>query len=187
MSKDELVLVTQNEHKLRELRPIFREYHVHFTTSGLEKMEIRSDSIEEIAEAAAEHAFNTVKTRVVVDDTGLYITSLKGFPKSYPAFVLETIGRMGILKLLESESDRSAHFATAVGYCDGTTTRSFVGEMRGSISYEEKGDEGFGYDPIFVPEGYNLTYAQLSFEEKTSISHRTRAFRKFLQWYSTQS
>ncbi|MHA1813604.1 MAG: non-canonical purine NTP pyrophosphatase, partial [Candidatus Thorarchaeota archaeon] len=63
--------------------------------------------------------------------------------------------------------------------------KTFVGEMKGTIALEERGTGGFGYDPIFVPEGFDRTYAELSFEEKVSISHRTRAFTAFLEWYTS--
>jgi XTP/dITP diphosphohydrolase len=179
-----LFLVTQNEHKLAELSPLFHEFNVEFSTGTTEKLEIRSDDIEEIARIAARHAYQNLGNPVVVDDTGLYISSLNGFPRSYPAFVLETIGREGILKLMQGVENREAEFATAVGFTDGSVLKTFVGKMSGTISTEERGSGGFGYDPIFIPNGYDLTYAQMSFSEKTKISHRTKAFRKFLTWYT---
>ncbi|MBE0526443.1 MAG: non-canonical purine NTP pyrophosphatase, partial [Candidatus Thorarchaeota archaeon] len=101
---------------------------------------------------------------------------------SYAAFALKSIGYQGILKLLEGTEDRSARFVTAVGFCDGTHLESFVGEMKGTISEHPSGSEGFGYDPIFIPDGFTKTYAELSFDEKIKISHRSKAFRKFLEW-----
>ncbi len=186
MSRGRLTLITTNEHKLAELRPLFAEYGVDFETMNVEKIEIRDDSVEIVAREAARHAFETVQKPVVVDDTGLYIDTLAGFPRAYPAFVLETIGRQGILKLLEGKTDRSARFVTSVGYSDGQNLYTFTGEMRGKISLEERGSEGFGYDPIFIPEGFDQTYAELSFQEKTAISHRTRAFSSFLKWYRNE-
>ncbi len=183
MSKDDLVVVTQNKHKLRELTPLFNEYGVKFDMIGLAKFEIRSDDVVSVAREAARHAYQESGRPVVVDDTGLYIDALNGFPKAYPAFVLETIGNEGILKLLKGGENRDATFVSAVGFCDGTTLRVFKGTMKGTISHEEIGNEGFGYDPIFIPDGYSMTYAQLGFEEKTAISHRTQAFRGFLEWY----
>ncbi|MCF2137447.1 MAG: RdgB/HAM1 family non-canonical purine NTP pyrophosphatase [Candidatus Thorarchaeota archaeon] len=186
MSKAKIVLLTHNPHKIEELTPLFRRFDVDFETTSLEKFEIRSDSVEEIARVAALSAFKELGRPVVLDDTGFFIDALNGFPRSYPAFVLETIGRAGILKLMKGVEDRSARFITAVGYTqDGVTATTFVGEMPGVIALEEAGSGGFGYDPIFIPERYDLTYAQLSFEEKVAISHRTRAFTKFLQWLSS--
>ncbi|MHA1137724.1 MAG: RdgB/HAM1 family non-canonical purine NTP pyrophosphatase [Candidatus Thorarchaeota archaeon] len=183
MSKDSIVvLVTQNKHKLAELTPLFNEYEMPFETTSLEKFEIRSKDVEEIAGAAARHAFMTLNRPVVLDDTGFYVSALKEFPGAYAAFALKSIGYEGILKLLEGVEDRSARFVTAVGFCDGPNLETFVGEMRGTISEQPSGSEGFGYDPIFIPEGFTKTYAELTFDEKVSISHRTKAFRAFLEW-----
>jgi len=153
-----------------------------FETTTLEKFEIRSDNVEEIAEAAARHAFMTLGKPVVLDDTGFFVSSLKDFPGAYAAFALNAIGYEGILKLLEGVEDRSARFVTAVGFCDGVHLKTFVGEMHGTISEQPSGSEGFGYDPIFIPEGFTKTYADLTFEEKISISHRSKAFKAFLEW-----
>ncbi|HDD67784.1 MAG TPA: XTP/dITP diphosphatase [Candidatus Thorarchaeota archaeon] len=179
------MLVTQNRHKLAELTPLFKRYNVPFETTSYEKFEIRSDDVEQIARAAALHAADVFGRPVVVDDTGLFIDALNGFPRAYPALVLDTIGRKGILRLMEGVADRTARFVTAVGYSDGTMVKTFVGEMKGTIALEERGTGGFGYDPIFMPEGFDRTYAELSFEEKVSISHRTRAFTAFLDWYTS--
>ena len=157
---------------------------VTFETTSLEKFEIRSDDVATVALEAAKRAHKELGKPVVVDDTGLYIDTLAGFPKAYPAFVLETIGTEGILKLMESAHDRTAKFVIAAGYADAKQSHTFLGEMRGTIAMASVGTGGFGYDPIFIPEGYSKTYAELSFDEKITISHRTKAFRAFLEWYT---
>ncbi|MFW9961681.1 MAG: XTP/dITP diphosphatase [Candidatus Thorarchaeota archaeon] len=182
MSRDRIVLVTQNKHKLAELKPLFDEFKVSFETTDLEKLEIRSHNVEEIALAAAKHANGILKRPVVVDDTGFFVSALSDFPGSYAAYVLQTIGYKGILRLLEGVSDRSARFVTAVAFCDTKNLKSFVGHMRGTISDAPFGEGGFGYDPIFIPDGFSRTYAQLTLSEKVQISHRTKAFRAFLEW-----
>ena len=179
-----ITLITKNAHKIEELSPLFKEFNVELIQSSIEKHEIRSDNVEDIAHEAAISAFSEVGSPVVVDDTGLHIFALNGFPRSYPAFVLTTIGLDGILKLMKNEENRDAFFTTAVGYCDSDGAQTFVGHMHGTISEVELGTAGFGYDPIFIPKGYTKTYAQLSFSEKTEVSHRTKAFRKFLIWYT---
>jgi XTP/dITP diphosphohydrolase len=184
MEEDRLVLVTKNQHKLREITPLFEEYDIKFDTTPIKKWEVRSNDVETVALEAAKIAYGELKKPVAVDDTGLYIDALEGFPMAYPAFVLKTIGKKGILKLMEGITERSAMFVSAVGFCDGNNMRGFKGVMEGVISDEERGDEGFGYDPIFIPEGHTKTYAELTFSEKVAISHRTRAFRSFLDWYT---
>jgi XTP/dITP diphosphohydrolase len=183
MPSDPLILATQNQHKLAELRPLFSEFGVQFETTSIDKLEVRSDDVEVVAREAAWHAFRQLDRAVVVDDTGLWIDSLDGFPRAYPAFVLETIGLQGILKLLEGEPVRTATFVTAVGFADENDIKTFVGRMEGTISINPKGSEGFGYDPIFIPTDDTRTYAQLSMDEKVRISHRSKAFRKFLTWF----
>ena len=185
MSRDRLVLLTQNQHKLKELRPLFNKYRVDFETTSIEKHEIRSESVEEIARVAAKVAFDTIQQPVVVDDTGFFVNALKGFPGSYAAIVLKSIGYEGILCLMTDKEERSSKFMTAVGYCDGERLESFVGTMTGAVAREPAGLGGFGYDPIFVPNGFAKTYAQLTLEEKIRISHRTKAFKKFLEWYTS--
>jgi XTP/dITP diphosphohydrolase len=182
--KPTVVFVTKNQNKIEELSPLFKEFDVDFIQSALEKHEIRSDEVKDIAREAAIRAYSEVGSPVVVDDTGLHISALNGFPRSYPAFVLTTIGLVGILKLMKNEENRDAFFTTAVGYCDSEGPRTFVGHMHGTISELEIGTAGFGYDPIFIPKGYSKTYAQLSFSEKIQVSHRTKAFREFLKWYT---
>ncbi|MHA1959133.1 MAG: RdgB/HAM1 family non-canonical purine NTP pyrophosphatase [Candidatus Thorarchaeota archaeon] len=184
MSKVRPVLVTQNEHKLKEITPLFKEFNLEFETSPLQKMEIRSDDVVAVAEAASRDAFEKLNRPVVVDDTGLFIQALNGFPRAYPAFILETLGLSGVLKVLEGIEDRTARFVTAVAYFDGNVMQTFTGEMEGTITKAMAGVGGFGYDPIFTPEGHSRTYAQLSTEEKISISHRSRAFRSFLSWFT---
>jgi XTP/dITP diphosphohydrolase len=185
MSRDSLVLVTQNKHKLKELRPLFKRYNVGFKTTSIQKHEIRSESVEEIARVAAKVAFDTLQQPVVVDDTGFFVDSLNGFPGSYAAIVLKSIGYAGILKLMNGKTDRTAKFKTAVGFCDGDRLVVFARSMSGEVASEPAGGGGFGYDPIFVPTGFSKTYAELTLGEKVNISHRTKAFEEFLQWYTS--
>lgn len=183
MSKDKLILITKNEHKIAELTPLFEEFGVPFETSDLEKHEVRDQSVGRVAMEAAKNAYKILKRPVVVDDTGLYVESLNGFPGPYAAYVLESIGCEGLLRLMEGVEDRDARFDTGVGYADGWAFRYFIGTMYGDIAKSPVGEGGFGYDPIFLPDGESRTYAQLSLDEKVKVSHRSEAFRKFLEWY----
>ena len=184
MSRDRLVLMTQNQHKLTELRPLFERFGVSFETTSVEKFEIRADDVEAVAHKAAIAAYNALKRPVVLDDSGLFVDALNGFPGTYSAYVLKAIGNAGILRLMNNIDERTAKFVTAVGYAAGDAIQTFVGVMPGYITRTPAGEEGFGYDPIFIPQGETRTYAQLSLSEKVNISHRTKAFRKFLNWYT---
>jgi len=176
--------MTQNKHKLAELRPLFEKFDVSFETTSVEKFEIRADDVEALAHEAAITAYDALKRPVVLDDTGLFVDALNGFPGTYSAYVLKAIGNAGILRLMNNINERAAKFVTAVGYADGDAIQTFIGVMSGNIARTPAGEEGFGYDPIFVPQGETRTYAQLSLSEKVNISHRTKAFRRFLDWYT---
>ncbi len=176
--------MTQNQHKLTELRPLFERFDVSFDTTSVEKFEIRADDVEAVAHEAAITAYDALKRPVVLDDTGLFIDALNGFPGTYSAYVSKAIGNEGILRLMNNVDERTAKFVTAVGYADGNAIQTFVGVMPGNVARTPAGETGFGYDPIFVPQGETRTYAQLSLSEKVNISHRTKAFRKFLDWYT---
>lgn len=136
-----------------------------------------------VAREAAKEAYRALRRRVVVDDTGLYISALNGFPGAYAAFVQKTIGNSGILRLMEGITDRTANFITAAAYADGRNTEAFVGEMPGHIALAPSGEEGFGYDPIFICDGETRTYAEMNISQKIAVSHRTKAFTSFLDWY----
>jgi XTP/dITP diphosphohydrolase len=183
MSRDKIVLVTQNEHKIEELTPLFEEFDVPFETTDILKFEIRSNSVGNVSLEAAIRAFKVLQRPVVVDDTGLYIEHLNDFPGAYAGYVLETIGLEGIIRLMVGAEDRDARFDTGVGFANGRVSRYFMGTMFGEIAESPSGTDGFGYDPIFIPDGESRTYAELSLDEKVKISHRSQAFRKFLEWY----
>jgi len=185
MSRDRLILLTQNQHKLKEIKPLFEKYQVGFETTSIEKHEIRSESVEEIARVAARVAYETLQKPVVVDDTGFFVDALNGFPGSYAGIVLKFIGYEGILRLMTDKSNRASVFMTAVSYFDGTHIESFLGTMSGTVARDAAGVGGFGYDPIFIPNGFTKTYAELTLDEKVSISHRTTAFEEFLKWYTS--
>jgi len=118
-----------------------------------------------------------------VEDTGLFIDALNGFPGALAAYVHKSIGLQGILKLLEGVENRKAHFDAAVAYgAPPGRIWVFTGRVYGRISLKEAGSGGFGFDPLFVPEGFDKTFAEMSLEEKSKISHRALAFRRLGVW-----
>src|SRR5581483_6052070 len=127
-------------------------------------------------------AFKIASKPVIVEDDGLFIQGLGGFPGPYSSYIFRTIGNTGILKLLSGSSNRSALFVSVLVYTDGKTTRRFVGKVVGTISVKTTWT-GWGYDPIFIPSGQNKTFGKLG-EEKTLISHRAHAVRSFAIWYN---
>jgi XTP/dITP diphosphohydrolase len=120
---------------------------------------------------------NRLNESLLVEDSGLFIDALPNFPGVYSSDVLKSIGCEGILRLLDDE--RAAHFLTVAALWTGEAVEVFVGRCDGQIAQEIKGQDGFGYDPIFIPDEIddNRTFAEMTKMEKSTISHRGRALR----------
>ncbi len=182
-----LHMVTRNQGKFREASLELSKFGIELLQIPDDKVELQSDDVSEIALFAARQAYARHRVPLVVDDTGLYIESLNGFPGPYSSYVLRKIGLQGVLRLLDGVTNRRACFRTAVAYVDGTEESLFTGETCGFIVEAPRGSLGFGYDPIFVPEGSNRTFAEMSVEEKNALSHRGRALRALGSWLASRS
>lgn len=179
--------VTGNSGKFAEAEKILKEFGVNISHQNLQVNEIRSDSLEEIASASAREAHAGLGQPLFVEDSGLFIPSLDGFPGPYSAWVFRKLGNQGILRLA---SGKPAEFRACVAYTDGKAAHAFMGSVKGTISDESRGTGGFGYDPIFIPEKFpgirhsgEKTFAE-SPGMKSALSHRKRALKKlgkFLQ------
>lgn len=149
----------------------------------LDVPEIQSDSLEEVARFSIEYAFKELGEACFVEDAGLFIDALKGFPGLYSRYILDTIGNVGVLKLMEGAKNRKAHFETCVAYHDGKEIHVFRGRVDGTIAEAVRGNQvgNFGFDPVFIPEGREKTFAE-DFEYKQSVSHRRIGLEKFLEF-----
>ncbi len=179
-----LLFITSNAHKFQEAREILKPYEIKLEHFNAVYPEIRADDVEEVAKEAAQSLFEKTGKPLMVEDSGLFIDSLNGFPGAYSAWIFGKIGNAGILKLLGEEKERRAYFKSCVAYADSKMQETFCGTVRGTISKREIGSGGFGYDPIFVPEGENRTFAENE-TLKNKISHRSNAFTDFAKWYSS--
>jgi XTP/dITP diphosphohydrolase len=178
MSSD-IFFASSNKNKYAEAREILEDFGVKLTFLKCKLEEIQSDSLENIAMHKALQAFSICSQPVIVEDDGLFIDSLNGFPGPYSSFVLETIGNKGILKLLSKQ--RSANFRSVIAFCEKIDKVSlFDANVRGKISRKEQGRR-WGFDPIFIPHGKNKTYSLL--DDKNKISHRYVSLEKFANWY----
>ena len=176
--------VTSNRNKFEEAYRVLEKYDIRMEQLPLEKVEIQSDDVQKIAIYAAKQAYSIVKAPVVVEDTGLFIEALGGFPGPYSEYVYRKIGIRGILKLMDREDNRKAYFKSAVAIILPPWEKVFTGRIEGTIAREPRGDKGFGYDPIFIPNGDSRTFAEMSIEEKNMYSHRAKAFNKLGSWLS---
>jgi XTP/dITP diphosphohydrolase len=137
--------------------------------------EPQADTLEEVVEAKLAAA-GRARPAILVEDSGLFIDALHGFPGVYSSYVYRTIGPEGVLALLKGRS-RHATFRTVVGLRRPRDVLLAVGETAGTISEKPRGSGGFGYDPIFIPDGQTATFAELSIGAKNALSHRGRAMR----------
>jgi XTP/dITP diphosphohydrolase len=143
--------------------------------------EIQAESLEITIVPGLEWAISKYDRPIMIDDSGLFIDALKGFPGVYSSYVFKTIGNDGILGLMRDEKRRSARFECCIGFeMPGKDPFIAKGVAKGSIATKKSGTGGFGYDPIFIHEGYSTTYAELDVNEKNRISHRGRAIEIFL-------
>jgi XTP/dITP diphosphohydrolase len=178
---------TNNVNKFNEVRRVLAEYKIAVGMLRVKTAEIQSDSLREIARTSAIDAFRRCRLPIIVEDAGLFIDALRGFPGPYAAYAYKTIGNAGLLKLMENVEDRKAKFQSVIAYYDDhEAPECFEGEAAGKITNEERrgnGKSGFGFDPIFQPAGSEKTFAEMTIEEKNGFSHRANAVRKFADWY----
>ena len=182
---------TGNIHKFNEARSILSKLDIAVGMLRVKDTEIQSDSLKEIAQTSARDAFKRCHVPVIVEDAGLFIDALNGFPGPYAAYAYKTIGNKGLLKLMEKVENRKARFQSAIAYCNSVSCMPvcFEGEAAGTITNVERigsGESGFGFDPIFQPAGSEKTFAEMTTEEKNCFSHRANAVREFAKWYKSK-
>jgi len=200
----ELLFITGNKGKLDEIAEFLKTSGIKLTHKHLDLVEPRSESIAEIAiekaksvhsayakfsafeDPSSKCAQKTLNTPFIVDDSGLFVDCLNGFPGTNSNWTFKKIGYPGILALLEGKKDRSAAFKCAVALSiPGKEIVVFEGVEHGTIAYEAHGTEGFGYDPIFIPNGSTKTWAQAP-EVKNIRSHRQQAIEKMVKWLENE-
>jgi XTP/dITP diphosphohydrolase len=171
----DIALVTKNAGKSREFERILG---IKIEPVGIQLPEIQELDVVKVAERKAAIAFAELGRPVMVDDTGLVIHAWNGLPGALVSWFLDSVGNAGIIRMMAGWPDRSAHVVTAIGYCDESGPRVFEGAVQGEIALEERGGNGFGYDPIFIPYGVSRTFAELTNEEKDQVSMRRLALDK---------
>lgn len=176
-----MIFVSHNRGKFEEIDELFKLNNLSLQWKNVEYEEIQAESTEEISRRSCETLTSMISEDFFIEDTGLYIKSLKGFPGPYSSYVVTKIGLPGILKLLENR-ERDAYFLTVVSLRIHGNIIQFSGKSSGHISFEEKGKNGFGYDPIFIPEGSELTLSEMTVAEKNAVSHRAIAINKMIDY-----
>lgn len=171
MKLSDLTVVTTSADKLKEINEILGTNH---KVSKLDIPEIQSLDLGKVITAKAEEAYRQIKKPVMVEDVSLEIKALKGLPGTFVKFFLNTIGTEGTVSLVR-DKDTTTKVTTAVAIYDGRDLRIFKGIVWGTLSAKNRGANGFGFDKVFIPRGYNKTFAQLPTKIKNKISHRGKA------------
>ncbi|MBS3922578.1 MAG: RdgB/HAM1 family non-canonical purine NTP pyrophosphatase [Nitrosarchaeum sp.] len=174
----DLFFISSNPHKYQEAKKILDSFGINLKFFKYNLEEIQSSSLKKIASKKAIQAFQKCKKPIIIEDDGLFIDSLDGFPGPYSSYVFKTIGNKGVLQLLKK--NRKAKFISIISYHDNKICKSFEAKIDGTISKSQNGI-GWGYDPIFIPKNFNQTFAQLN--NKNNLSHRYKALKKFSNWY----
>lgn len=185
-----IVFATNNSNKLKEVQHLLGN---KYTIIGLAELGFTGD-IPETGKTLYENA--SIKSRFVnekfgedcfSDDTGLEIESLDGRPGVYSARYAGEPGDADknidkVLRELRNKQNRNARFRTVISLVMGDKEHFFEGEVRGRIIDERRGEDGFGYDPVFIPDGYDQTFAEMDIKEKNIISHRSKAVQKLIEF-----
>lgn len=172
-----IYFVTSNKGKYAEAKAIFGD----LVQKNIGYTEIQADTLEEVSLYGMKEVALRQEGQVMLEDAGLFVQALRGFPGVYSAYVQKTIGNAGILRLMEGEENRAAYFKSVVAYIEpGMETKLFSGEVHGQIGFEPRGNHGFGYDPIFYVNGISL--AEMDMEKKNQISHRAKSMHALDDW-----
>lgn len=190
----EILIATHNAHKKEEIQQILGS---HFTVTSLTDYNIHDEIIEDgetfhaNALIKAQYCFNKTGKPSLGDDSGLVVEALDGRPGIYSARYAgnhDFAKNMAkVLEELDHEENRKAYFVTVMCLVDETGINYFEGRVYGHLTKEVRGEKGFGYDPIFIPENHEITFAEMKAEEKNKISHRKKAIEQFLNFVEAQS
>lgn len=174
---------TTNDDKLREVNHIlgYDLEKVH-----LELVEPQTLDVEEVVRAKALEAYQKVGSPVLVEDSAWYFDAWNGLPGPLVKFFFHQVGCEGILRMLQVEENRRTLAKAAVAYHDGKEVHVFVGELPGIVTKEARGTTGFGFDPIFIPDGHIKTFAEMSAAEKNSLSMRALAVQQLKTFLESQ-
>lgn len=179
----EVWFATSNEHKFEEARFALRAFGITLRRLPAKGTELQLDDLAEIARHSAMETFREARRPLFVEDAGLFVQALGGFPGPYASYVNRTLGPEALITLMKGVRKRTAEFVSAIAYCSGQSeVRVFSGRLRGRISDAARGSNGFGFDPVFIPIHSKMTLAEMSLEQKSAISHRSLALRALGEW-----
>lgn len=171
---------TTNKGKLKEAKAILG---IDVLGTPLDIDEIQSLDPVEVATKKAKDYFKIIKKPLFVEDVSLSVKALNGLPGTFINYFLKTLDNQGIVNLLKNKKDRSSSAQTTVVFISKKESKVFIGRVSGEISKKPKGT-GFGWDPIFIPNGSRKTFGEMQLKEKNKYSMRAKALNKFKTWLS---
>jgi XTP/dITP diphosphohydrolase len=176
-----LYFITSNKGKFLEAREKLRPLGFSVIQKDLGYPEIQAEGLEDVALQGITYVRKSFNKPFMLEDAGLFIEVLHEFPGVYSKYVFFTIGLSGILRLLNGVKNRKAVFRSVYAYSEpGYKPIISVGVCNGTISTEERGKNGFGYDPIFLPKNLRRTFGEMTTDEKNKYSHRSKALDKLI-------
>jgi XTP/dITP diphosphohydrolase len=179
----EIFFITSNEGKLGEIQQKVKQHNIKIIQKNLGYPEIQVDTLEEVVEYGASFIQKKFSKPFILEDAGIFINALNGFPGVFSKYVYYTIGLQGILTLMNNKKNRNAVFQSVYAYAEPKSDPVFFkGECHGKITHEIKGKKGFGYDPIFMADHSSKTFAEMNIEEKNKYSHRGKAVDKLIKF-----
>ena len=194
MEKEKTIIyfVTGNIHKFNEISDLFSKADIKYNLKRkeVEMVEIQTTNVKKVATLKINSIKGQVDGSYFIEDAGFFVDiPLNGFPGVYSSYVMKTIGNKGILRLIDDFEKTSAHFTSIIALYFKPLDKNlfFEGTIHGKLSKTVRGERGFGFDPIFIPNSIsNKTFAEISTEEKNNISHRGQALKKLISFLKKQ-
>lgn len=183
-----IYFVTGNNNKFKEVSDMFLKENLKYTLkqSTIEPVEIQADKLKEIAIFKLNSVRDKIDESIFVEDAGFFVdTPLNGFPGPYSSYVHKTIGNEGIVRMIDDFPQTKAHFEAAIAFYYKPLDKSiiFEGIVKGKVAKKKRGTNGFGFDPIFIPnKNPDYTFAEISTVEKNRFSHRGEALKKLIKF-----
>jgi XTP/dITP diphosphohydrolase len=195
MNMDQKIIhfVTGNIHKYNEISTLFKKESLNYVLDHkhIKTIEVQANTLKEVAIHKLESIKGQLDGSYFIEDAGFFVdVPLNGFPGVYSSYVMKTLGNTGIIKLIDDFEVSQAHFTSIIALYFKPLDKNliFEGEIYGKVSKTSRGLGGFGFDPIFLPNKIPYkTFAELTTEEKNNISHRGKAWSKFINFLKENS
>ena len=189
MKQKEILFITGNKSKLAEAVKIAEKFSVKIIGQKANLFEPMEPDSTKILIEKAKDAYKQFIKPLIVDDAGIYLEAYPNFPGVFTKFIIKLLGFDGIIKLLEGKS-KNAYFKCTIAFVDKKTDQPFLFEGISNGQITEKistnFDGNFEFNSIFIPEGESRTFSEMSIEERSKYSHRSKALEKFLTWYTKE-